>query len=1107
MSDPEGLGAVLDRLREGPRGEAEALLLDLIARTPASRLQEYEPRLLEIIERHFFPGRQKSLVAALRSKLDAPAVAATTAGTSRTATAPASRRAARSTRPGPFEGLDLSELWVRDRKGRAERLARSLAVVTDAQKGMIDALHELWTAGAGASAVRERRAGLRTLYPRLDERLRDASTDETLARLREVDAYLLHEEGLENERQRERAAAAERALETERSARELRRHRARDGLAAVFERSFLEADDWLASQPDAAIDRDEHDALKTAFVMDWARHALEPVDRQQALAMGTVKGDVLLCARAGSGKTRTLVARAAFLERHCGVPPHQVLILAFNHDAVDEIKRRVGRFLGGAIPHVMTFHALAYRLVHPENAPLHDADGERESTMELSRLVQDVIVDRCRQDGGTRAVRSFEQRRRQLMLDHFREDWDRMEAGRDHRDKAAFLRERRANPGAALEGHPVKSHGEKVIADFLFEHDVDYGYERNVWWDGRNYRPDFSIYRGRREGTSEEPHAAPAERSGSDGGIGSGGGSDGGTGSEPEGAARRKAYVVIEYFGMIGEPGYDDEVKRKRDYWAKRIGDRFLELYPRDVVEVDALHARLLKELRSRGIPCRRLTDDEVWKRLRVRGIQSFTKAVRGFIQRCRKLSLTPAAVQELIQRHEANAYVPQVEAEFLDLAHEIYGLYLRRIEAQEDDDFDGLLQKACARVREGHVVFDGKDGRGSLRDLRFLLIDEHQDFSDLFHRFVQAVRGQNPALRCFAVGDDWQAINAFAGSDLRFFSGFERDHEGARRLQLSTNYRSAAAIVGYGNKVMEGRGAPAEASTSGGKVLIADLDAFRQTLVEEDHHGHDAITPATLRLIRTALAESDADVVLLSRRKKLPWFVSDRRDGMASRSFLEHVRSFLPAAERKRVRMSTVHSFKGQEATVAIVLDAIARSFPLIHPNWIFTRVFGDTEERVIDEERRLFYVGVTRARKRLVLVTSSDRRSPFLVDAGADEGVSDVQWDELRGYGYGGHELTVVVRTAPGTSEEEFDALKEALRQDGFAWRWRPHQGWTKLVPRAGFDVTRLRDAAWSRRALGVEVEVVGDRGDMLEAYSVTLGEWHRRAVGDDCRFESSL
>ena len=73
-------------------------------------------------------------------------------------------------------------------------------------------------------------------------------------------------------------------------------------------------------------------------------------------------------------------------------------------------------------------------------------------------------------------------------------------------------------------------------------------------------------------------------------------------------------------------------------------------------------------------------------------------------------------------------------------------------------------------------------------------MIDEYQDFSELFYRLMDAVREQNPRVRFFCVGDDWQAINGFAGSDLRFFQNFE--HLFADAIHTSRGYQLPFSAV-----------------------------------------------------------------------------------------------------------------------------------------------------------------------------------------------------------------------------------------------------------------------------------------------------------------------
>ncbi|MFN5958978.1 MAG: UvrD-helicase domain-containing protein, partial [Planctomyces sp.] len=112
-----------------------------------------------------------------------------------------------------------------------------------------------------------------------------------------------------------------------------------------------------------------------AFVQRWAAdRGLHP-DPEQAAAIGAVHDNVLVTARAGSGKTSTLTARAAFLINRCGVAPEELLLLVFNRAAADEMKRRL-KHMECEVPHAMTFHALAYAIVHPEEALLIDSPDD-----------------------------------------------------------------------------------------------------------------------------------------------------------------------------------------------------------------------------------------------------------------------------------------------------------------------------------------------------------------------------------------------------------------------------------------------------------------------------------------------------------------------------------------------------------------------------------------------------------------------------------------------------------------------------------------------------------------------------------------------------------
>lgn len=107
------------------------------------------------------------------------------------------------------------------------------------------------------------------------------------------------------------------------------------------------------------------------------------------------------------------------------------------------------------------------------------------------------------------------------------------------------------------------------------------------------------------------------------------------------------------------------------------------------------------------------------------------------------------------------------------------------------------------------------------------------------------------------------------------------------------------------------------------------------------------------------------------------------------------------------------------------IVLDAVFRSYPLIHPDWAFSRVFGDSLEKIVDEERRLFYVALTRAVNTLFLVTEGQSKSAFL------------------------EEIARAKPIAPTI------AIKDFLKAAGYQWQSSGWTGWAKSFPAQGFNI----------------------------------------------------
>lgn len=815
------------------------------------------------------------------------------------------------------------------------------------------------------------------------------------------------------QRETEQKAQRDRAAAQEAASRAALRDRLAEEAHRVFDVDFLGADAWFASTPEGVISSEEFLTWKAEFVRRWARRAIQDdrLDLDQARAVATTTTDLQVVARAGSGKTRTVVTRALFLMLHCHVQPKEILLVAFNRKAVHEIRNRLQAVLREApLPHVVTFHALAYALLRPKEELVFD--DEDASSYAQSGKVQDIMSELLtRRHGDVRSA----------MMGFFDDDWVALRHRGLDLTREEFFARQDAFTSVTFAGEYVKSRGERLIANTLFRYGVDYKYERNYTPGGFNYRPDFTILAG------------------------------------------PKPRVVIEYFGLVGDAKYDKESAKKREFWKSQNEITFLEYHPADVAQgPEQFELRLLHALGEAGVPLRRLTDDETWDRVRKRAEDTFTKTVKNYIARARQLDLTPTQVRAKQAAQPADALIQ----DFAALATDVYEEYLARAKIEGYEDFSGVVWRAAQTIRDGCTTWTRAAGseHGDLRLLRFIHVDEFQDFSKMLMAFLSAIRSAAPTATVCCVGDDWQAINAFAGADMRYHTNFPRFFLGSVTQTLARNYRSASAIVDAGNALMQGHGDPAKASKPQlGRVRIAYLNTFNPTAPERHHHGvGDLGTPALLRLIQDALERTEGTVTVLFRRNAVPWFTTDRRGfGSALDRYRDRLRSYLGKDDANRVDVTTTHKYKGRDAGVVIVGDADARAYPLVHPTASLFGVFGDSAIKSVDSDKRLMYVATTRAELELCYLVTTDDPSPFLdrvISSATTQG-----WDlspvvakdavlEVRVYG--GYDIRHVLGAELGFAYDPLD------------------QAWSVCLPARGFDFQKVRQRLEVGRRRLIEV-----------------------------------
>lgn len=671
-------------------------------------------------------------------------------------------------------------------------------------------------------------------------------------------------------------------------------------------------------------------ALHVAFVSEWAtRFNLTP-DDDQAAAIATGWLNAIVEARAGSGKTRTIIGRALFLINKCGLAADEILILAFNTRAAQELKERLRTYALPSMPHVMTFHALARRIVNPTEGFIYDeSDDTTGAGKTQTRVIDNIIRDYLSTAENNRRVRD-------LMRLRFKRDDSRAEKDLLFATKSAYIDFMLHVPFLALGGERVKSYGEQQIANTLFVNSVDYHYERALPMriEGAVYRPDFTV---------------PPKESG----------------------GKR---VVIEYFGMKGRGEYDELTVKKRAFWSAQdpVKYQLLEYEPADIRDGAAFSARLVEDLHAQGVETERLDGDEVWRRIEKGAILTISEALRDFVQQARKRNWDADDARAAVSSHVA---LDDAENLFLGLAVDVFREYLDFLSVNEKIDFDELINRATRMVNDGETAFRAArgDGPGNLRKVRAVLVDEFQDFNSQFHGLLAAARVHMKDSTLFAVGDPWQAINAFAGASTRYFESFADDYPPAVHHVIATNYRSSRAVVDVGNAVMRGRSeVPARAHASrAGRVRVFDGSEMPPDKSARSVGSTPTLdSQAKARLVKAArLATPEGERLFVLSRTTGP--ASDLSTAMREHLTKEHL---------ERTVFTTVHQSKGLEADYVVILDGGPGMFPLVHPNWVFSRIFGSNLSDIERDERNLFYVAITRAATEAWVLLPDGESTPFL-------------------------------------------------------------------------------------------------------------------------------
>jgi DNA helicase-4 len=656
-----------------------------------------------------------------------------------------------------------------------------------------------------------------------------------------------------------------------------------------------------------AVDRYNRDFVERRLneAAPWFDKRATRLTPEQRRAVVTDEDATLVIAAAGSGKTATIVAKAEYLVWRKRARPEQICLLAFNKSAADEIRERLQQ-VGLDQVQVSTFHGLGYA-VHGSALGTRNPVSNLTESGPLDDLLQKALRGLLNDD-------TYFSQLAQWFWDK-RVTADMLQgASTPH---ARLQRER--NLGLkTLTGVWVRSQAEVKLADWMTLNGVEWSYETPYPHgpddpNRRRYQPDFFL---------------------------------------PE----YELWMELWALNRAGETstGIDAKKYRKDMDWKRSLHREYrttlVEVW-QDEVWNGKLEEYMRSQLAQRSVALKRISPDRLLQLLAERNQAAITglpALMAAFLKLHRGGLWTRDELQGRVRNERDRA--------FLNVYLPVYKVYEDTLRSRGEIDFDDMLGGAVELLNQVQS-----------HRYRYVLVDEFQDTSRSRMAFARALRQVTPDARLFLVGDDWQSINRFAGSDLALFTKVEKELGFTARVTLGTTFR-----------------------------LLPDVTAISSRFVMQN--------PAQLaKAVRTPKSALDELGIVLhgyqddnwisSLREVLNLIVARKKQG-SSVLVLSRYRHYLEQAELKalvkeyrakglNMDLTTVHSSKGLEAEHVIVLNVNSgiRSFPNgMEDDPVLQLVSAAPDEFEFAEERRLMYVALTRSRGRVYLLHSSAQPSVFI-------------------------------------------------------------------------------------------------------------------------------
>ncbi|MBD3582254.1 UvrD-helicase domain-containing protein [Flavobacterium selenitireducens] len=684
------------------------------------------------------------------------------------------------------------------------------------------------------------------------------------------------------------------------------------------------------------------------------------LDMQQRTAVVTDEDNNIVIAGAGSGKTTTIVAKVNYVLHRYDVKPEEILLISFTRKSAGDLVKRIG------IPGIeaKTFHKFGKDIIT-------QFENKKPSIFDSNQF-------------GPVLTRSFNQLcgNREYMAkvtDYFADFLKPYKSQFDFEDRGAYIQyikdqNFRSYKTIALQRgdkvtykmEVVKSIEECKIANFLLFNNIEYDYEYPYEHDTATleygqYKPDFTIKHNGRK-------------------------------------------IYLEHYGVLRtgdvppffakeDETYEDAKQRywQKIDWARQMHAEkettLVETFSYEMQE-DILFDNLTKNLAKLGIIAQPKSHEEIWRIIGEAAkeeVKAFIELFSTFIALMKSNNFT---VRDLADKTNAikDDFIRKRNTAFLELLSPIYESYERNLAERREIDFSDMINKASGLVASGDYS----------RKLKYVIIDEFQDISIGRYKLVKAIKEANPDCKLFSVGDDWQSIYRFTGSDIALFKDFENYFGHTAKSKIETTYRfhnplmtlSSDFILRNPNQTKK-----TLRSRSNDKCTNYNIHYSESEDLDDTYNIKQILD----NLVATDPAITTKEILILGRYSFDIRRIKNEDNTFSIDPNTDDIIYITNTPEGNRIKIAakfmTVHKSKGLEAEIVIILNCNAGRFGFpaeMSDDPVLNMLLSEADQFENGEERRLFYVAMTRAREQVYFVTDAHNKSKFIAELEVKTGQS---------------------------------------------------------------------------------------------------------------------